>query len=130
MARAWRGRGAHEGREFAALTDTMQRGTFDLSTGEHRQVKHIGQRQNLRDSMTTMELLLTALSEETARELHQAHDSQGDGELHRDAGQAGEVGGAARHRGAHRAFRRQRRELQDATPGQAARVARAAVPAA
>ena len=96
MARAWRGRGAHEGREFAALTDTMQRGTFDLSTGEHRQVKHIGQRQNLRDSMTTMELLLTALSEETARELHQARDSQGYGELHRDAGEAGEVGGAAR----------------------------------
>ena len=96
LTNEWRGRGAHEGREFAALTDTMQRGTFDLSTGEHRQVKHIGQRQNLRDSMTTMELLLTALSEETARELHQAHDSQGDGELHRDAGQAGEVGGAAR----------------------------------
>ena len=96
LTNEWRGRGAQEGREFAALTDTLQRGTFDLSTSEHRQVKHIGQRQNLRDSMTTMELLLTALSEETARELHQARDSQGYGELHRDAGEAGEVGGAAR----------------------------------
>lgn len=96
LTNEWRERGAHEGREFAALTDTLQRGTFDLSTSEHRQVKHIGQRQNLRDSMTTMELLLTALSEETARELHQARDSQGYGELHRDAGEAGEVGGAAR----------------------------------
>ena len=96
LTNEWRERGAHEGREFAALTDTLQRGTFDLSTSEHRQVKHIGQRQNLRDSMTTMELLLTALSEETARELHQARDSQGYDELHRDAGEAGEVGGAAR----------------------------------
>jgi hypothetical protein len=96
LTNEWHGRGAQEGREFAALTDTLQRGTFDLSTSEHRQVKHIGQRQNLRDSMTTMELLLTALSEETARELHQARDSQGYGELHRDAGEAGEVGGAAR----------------------------------
>ena len=96
LTNEWRGRGAQEGREFASLTDTLQQGTFDLSTSEHRQVKHIGQRQNLRDSMTTMELLLTALSEETARELHQARDSQGYGELHRDAGEAGEVGGAAR----------------------------------
>lgn len=96
LTNEWRERGAREGREFATLTDTLQRGTFDLSTNEHRQVKHIGQRQNLRDSMTTMELLLTALSEETAKELHQARDSQGYGELHRDAGEAGEVGGAAR----------------------------------
>lgn len=59
-------------------------------------MKHIGQRRNLRDSMTTMELLLTALSEETARELHQARDSQGSGQLHRDAGEACEVGDAAR----------------------------------
>lgn len=43
-----------------------------------------------------MELLLTALTEETAKELHQTRDSQGYGELHRDAGEAGEVGGATR----------------------------------
>ncbi|HET9981758.1 MAG TPA: hypothetical protein VFQ32_15015, partial [Ktedonobacterales bacterium] len=42
LTNEWRERGAHEGREFAALTDTLQRGTFDLSTSEHRQVKHIG----------------------------------------------------------------------------------------
>jgi hypothetical protein len=59
-------------------------------------VKHIGGRQNLRDSMTTMELLLTALAEETSKELHQVHDSQGMNELRDDATEAGEVGGAAR----------------------------------
>lgn len=96
LTQEWRERGAKEGKEFAALTDTLQRGTFDLSTSEHRQVKHIGQRQNLRDSMTTMELLLTALSEETAKELHQVHDSQGFDDLHEDTREAGEVGGAAR----------------------------------
>lgn len=92
----WRERGANEGKEFAILTDTLHRGTFDISASEHRSVKHIGQRQHLRDSMTTMELLLTALSEETAKELHQARDSQGFGELHCDAEEAGEVGGATR----------------------------------
>ncbi len=96
LTEEWRERGAREGRQFAALTDTLHHGTFDISASEHRVVKQIGQRQNLRDSMTTMELLLTALSEETAKELHQARDSRGFGELRRDASEAGEVGGAAR----------------------------------
>lgn len=96
LTHEWHERGAKEGKEFAALTDTLQRGTFDISASEHRSIKHIGQRQNLRDSMTKMELLLTALTEETAKELHQTRDSQRYGELHRDAGEAGEVGGATR----------------------------------
>ncbi len=96
LTEEWRERGAHEGREFALLTDTLHRGTFDVSNAEHKAIKSLRARDNLRDSMTTLELLLTALSEETARELHQARDSQGFGELRRDAGEAGEVGGAAR----------------------------------
>jgi DNA-damage-inducible protein D len=92
----WTMRGAKEGQEFAALTDTLQRGTFDLSTREHKQVKHISAKQNLRDSMTGLELALTTLTEETAKAMHQTRDSQGYGELARDAGEAGEVGGAAR----------------------------------
>ncbi len=96
LTNEWHERGAKEGKEFATLTDTLQRGTFGISTAEHRSVKHIGQRQNLRDSMTTMELLLTALTEETAKELHQTRDSQGYHELHRDTEEAGEVGGATR----------------------------------
>ncbi len=96
LTHEWHERGAKEGKEFASLTNTLHTGTFDVSASEHHSVKHIGQRQNLRDSMTTMELLLMALTEETAKELHQTRDSQGYGELHRDAGEAGEVGGATR----------------------------------
>lgn len=92
----WRQRGAKEGKEFATLTETLQRGTFDLSTSDHKQVKHIGPKQNLRDSMTGLELALTAFTEEAAKELHQVHDSQGFDELHDDTQEAGEVGGAAR----------------------------------
>jgi DNA-damage-inducible protein D len=96
LTQEWRERGAHEGREFAALTETIQRGTFDIPTAEHRQVKHISARANLRDSMTRMELLLTGLAEETAIGLHQAHDSLGFQELRSDAREAGEVAGATR----------------------------------
>ncbi len=96
LTQEWRERGANEGRDFGRLTDTLSRGTFDLSTAEHKAIKHIGQRQNLRDSMTGLELALTALAEETAKELHQVHNSQGFDELHEDASEAGEISGAAR----------------------------------
>jgi len=35
----WRERGAQEGRDFAILTDTLHKGTFDISTAEHKAVK-------------------------------------------------------------------------------------------
>jgi hypothetical protein len=92
----WRERGAEEGREFAALTDTLSRGAFDITTGEHRMVKHISARHPLRDSMTPLELALTSLAEVTATEMHQTRDSQGFGELQRDAHQAGGIAGDAR----------------------------------
>lgn len=92
----WRERGAQEGREFAILTDTLHRGTFDLTTVEHKAVKALKKRHNLRDSMTPLELALTTLAELTATAIHQAHDSQGFSQLQGDTREAGEVAGAAR----------------------------------
>jgi DNA-damage-inducible protein D len=96
LTQEWRERGAEEGRQFAVLTDILSQGTFDVSTAKHKQIKQLKPRDNLRDSMTTMELLLTALSEETAKTLHQVHDSQGIKRLKSDAREAGEVAGATR----------------------------------
>ena len=81
LTHEWRERGAKEGKQFAVLTDILHTGTFDLSTAEHRTIKHIGLRQHLRDSMTPVELALTILGEATATELHQVRDSQGMGDL-------------------------------------------------
>jgi DNA-damage-inducible protein D len=92
----WRERGAQEGREFALLTDAISRGTFDITTAEHKQVKHIAKSADLRDSMTPIELALTTLAEVTATTLHQKHESQGYDQLHHDAVEAGEVAGTAR----------------------------------
>ena len=96
LTEEWQQRGAEEGRQFAALTDTLYSGTFDVSVREHQTIKHIGRTQNLRDSMTRVELALSTLAEATAAELHQTRDSQGYEELRSDAREAGEVGGAAR----------------------------------
>jgi hypothetical protein len=92
----WRARGAEEGREFATLTDTLHRGTFDITTADHKAVKALKKRDNLRDSMTPLELALTTLAELTATAIHQAHDSQGFIQLEGDACEAGDVAGAAR----------------------------------
>lgn len=96
LTQEWRERGAEEGKQFAILTDILSRGTFDVSVAKHKQIKALKSRDNLRDSMTTMELLLTALSEETAKTLHQVHDSQGVKKLESDAHEAGDVAGATR----------------------------------
>ena len=84
------------GREFAILTDVLHRGTFGIKTEEHRVIKQLKRRDNLRDSMTSLELVLSSLAEATATELHQAHDSQGFDELGRDAHQAGGIAGTTR----------------------------------
>ncbi|HKT40304.1 MAG TPA: hypothetical protein VJR48_18175 [Ktedonobacterales bacterium] len=62
----WRDRGAEEGREFAILTEILHRGAFEVTTDQHRQIKQLKQRENLRDNMTSLELALTMLSEATA----------------------------------------------------------------
>ena len=96
LTEEWQQRGAEEGRQFAALTDTLHRGTFDVGVRDHQAIKHIGRAQNLCDSMTRVELALSTLAEATAAELHQTRDSQGYEALRGDAREAGEVGGAAR----------------------------------
>lgn len=92
----WHERGAEEGREFAILTDTLHRGAFDLSVEDHKVTKSLKRRDNLRDSMTTIELALSSLAEATSTVIHQARDSQGFEELQLDAHEAGEVAGATR----------------------------------
>ena len=96
LTQEWRERGAREGKQFAFLTDILNRGAFETSVAEHKRIKTLNTRDNLRDSMTTMELLLTALSEETAKTLHQVRDSQGFPALQDDAHEAGDFAGATR----------------------------------
>jgi hypothetical protein len=88
-------RGAQEGQEFAILTDTIHSGTFEISTREHKAVRALKPRHDLRDNMTRLELALINLAEGAATDLHRTRDSQGFGARRQDAREAGEVGGAA-----------------------------------
>jgi DNA-damage-inducible protein D len=65
----WKQRGVTNSQEFAILTNEIMRGTFALKVDEYKQVKALA-RENLRDHMTDIELILTMLAEATTTKLH------------------------------------------------------------
>lgn len=92
----WAERGATKDRQIAALTDTLSVDSLGLTTGEHKALKGLKTRDNLRDSETIMELAITGLAEATAVTLHQKRDTQGFPALRGDCHDAGKVGRDAR----------------------------------
>ncbi|GAC1346489.1 MAG: BRO family protein [Ktedonobacteraceae bacterium] len=92
----WSERGAKEGVEYAILTNEISQGTFDLSVQAYKQYKLLPSKANLRDHMSTIELVLCSLGEATATLYHRNRDSQGFPALKRDASDAGELAGRTR----------------------------------
>jgi DNA-damage-inducible protein D len=92
----WHERGAKEGVEYAILTNEISKGTFDLTVQAYKQYKLLPAKENLRDHMTTIELVLCSLGEATATIYHRNRDSQGFPHLKRDATDAGRTAGKAR----------------------------------
>lgn len=64
----WKRGGVTREVDFAFLTDLMSKTWSGLTTKEYKKFKGLT-KENLRDNMTNMELLLNALAEETATEL-------------------------------------------------------------
>lgn len=91
----WKARGVKEGQEYGILTATIAKGTFGLTPSEHSEYKGLT-KQNLRDHMTSFELILTALSEEATRFVAVRDDAQGFDENHDAAVKGGYMGGRAR----------------------------------
>lgn len=91
----WQDRGARTTMEYAILTNEIMQGAFGLKVDEYKQVKDL-ERENLRDHMTDIELILTMLAEATTTELHRDRDSHGMKPLKKDARDGGEVAGRTR----------------------------------
>ena len=87
----WEQRGAKEGKEYAILTNEMTQETFNLNIKDYKGHKGLDSKDNLRDHMTPMELILTMLGEETAKEIHESRDSQGYNQLKTDVTDAGKI---------------------------------------
>ena len=91
----WKARGVASSVEFAILTSEIMQGTFDLKVDDYKQVKSLA-RENLRDHMTDIELILTMLGEATTTKPHRDRDSQGIAPLKKDAKDGGAVAGRTR----------------------------------
>ena len=91
----WKNRGARTNLEYAILTNEIMQGAFDLKVEDYKQVKGL-ERENLRDHMTDIELILTMLGEATTTKLHRDRDSQGLEPLKKDAQEGGAVAGSTR----------------------------------
>jgi hypothetical protein len=92
----WKKRGIKEGLEYAILTDTISKETFDVDTNKYKEIKKLSKHHNLRDHMSSLELALTMLGETTTAELAKTHDSQGFKENKESAKMGGKIAGGAR----------------------------------
>ena len=64
----WQERGIQQGREYAILTDEITRAWSGMTTRQYKRLKGL-KKENLRDNMTTTEIILNMLAETATRDL-------------------------------------------------------------
>ena len=95
LTEEWKNRGVKEGQEYSILTAEIAKATFGVTPAEHSKIKGL-ERQNLRDHMTPLELIFTALSEEVTRQIAIRDDTKGFNENHEAAIRGGTFAGNSR----------------------------------
>jgi len=68
LTEEWRNRGVKRGKAYAILTDDISKAWSGMTTREYKNLKGL-KKENLRDNMTDMELVLTMLSEVSTTEI-------------------------------------------------------------
>ncbi len=91
----WKARGLDDERDYASLTNTIYRAWAGMTAGEYKRFKGL-KKQNLRDNMTNMELILSMLAEESTRQISVATRPRTMPEHHRVAASGGGVAKNAR----------------------------------
>lgn len=91
----WKKRGVEKGKEYAILTDEITRAWAGMSTGQYKRLKGL-KKENLRDNMSNLELVLTMLAEASTTDISKAEQPQGFSESQKIARRGGKVAGIAR----------------------------------
>lgn len=91
----WDARGVRKGMEYAILTDEISRAWSGLSTRQYKSLKGL-KKENLRDNMTTLELVLNMLAEATTTEISKQKAPSTFSENMAVAREGGEAAGIAR----------------------------------
>ena len=95
LTKEWDARGAENDLEHAILTNDIMEGAFGLKVDDHKKLKGLN-RENLRDHMNDIELILTMLGEATTTKITKDRDSKGMPKLRKDAQDGGSVAGRTR----------------------------------
>ncbi len=91
----WEQHGIRKGVEYAILTDELTKAWSGMSTRDYKDLKGL-KKENLRDNMSTLELVLNMLAEATTTEITKVRDPQGLEENRQAANEGGAVAGDAR----------------------------------
>ena len=91
----WDKRGIQKGIEYAILTDEISRAWSGMSTRQYKQLKGL-KKENLRDNMSTLELVLNMLAEATTTEISKQKEPETFSENMAVARAGGEAAGEAR----------------------------------
>jgi len=91
----WQDRGVKQGVEYAILTDEITKAWTGLSTREYKNLKGL-KKENLRDNMNTLELVLNMLAEATTTEISKEQKPKTFEENRKVARSGGEAAGEAR----------------------------------
>ena len=91
----WDSRGVKQGAEYAILTDEITKAWSGMTTRQYKNLKGL-KKENLRDNMSTLELVLNMLAEATTTEISKEKNPQSFSENRSVAKEGGEVAGNAR----------------------------------
>lgn len=91
----WDARGVQKGVEYAILTDEISRAWSGMTTRQYKTLKGLT-KENLRDNMTTLELVLNMLAEATTTEISKQKEPVTFSENIETARAGGKVAGDAR----------------------------------
>ena len=91
----WSKRGVEKGREYAILTDEISKAWSGMTTRQYKQLKGL-KKENLRDNMSDLELVLNMLAEASTTSISRAERPEGLEENRKVAQRGGRIAGNAR----------------------------------
>ena len=91
----WSKRGVQKGKEYAILTDEISKAWSGMTTRQYKQLKGL-KKENLRDNMSDLELVLNMLAEASTTGISQTEKPEGMAENLAVAQRGGRVAGNAR----------------------------------
>ena len=92
---AWQDHGVTEGKEYAILTNEISKAWSGMTVRQYKDLKKL-KKEDLRDNMSTLELVLNMLAEATVTELTNTADPQGFEENKKIAQRGGNIAGRTR----------------------------------